>query len=56
MKLLSSQEIKNGQSLKKTNLEVSLKLGCEVDFATLLRRHLLLVDQVGAVLRTGRGS
>jgi hypothetical protein len=47
---------KNGQCLNKTNLEVSLKLGGEVDFATLLRRHLLLVDHVGAVLRTGRGS
>ncbi len=37
---------------KKTNLEVSLKLGGEVDFATFLRRHLLLVDHVGTVLRT----
>ncbi len=44
---------KYGQSfLKKTNLEISLQLGGEVDFATLLSRHLLLVDHVGAVLRT----
>jgi hypothetical protein len=44
---------KNGQSfLEKTNLEISLQLGGEVDFATLLSRHLLLVDHVGAVLRT----